>query len=137
MWRQYTCYFPGNGSTNESRCFFSLKPSLFQGESSLKISARWVRHFGGVREQTNKQTHKLTHWYPIAFIEWFVYLLLFFPVSLIESIMYLELSIVWYLLSVWMLLDSWRTDWGCKSFNTSHCRKKNWVNTNLGNRNIS
>ena len=40
--------------------FFSLEPSLSQGESSLKISARWVRRFGGVREQTNKQTNKQT-----------------------------------------------------------------------------
>ena len=40
--------------------FFSLNPSAFQGESSLKISAHQVSHFGGVREQTNKQTHSLT-----------------------------------------------------------------------------
>ena len=39
--------------------FFNLKPSSSQGESSLKISAR---RFGGVREQTNKQTDSLTDW---------------------------------------------------------------------------
>ena len=33
--------------------FFSLKPSLSQGESSLA----GVRRFGGVREQTNTPTH--------------------------------------------------------------------------------
>ena len=45
------------------RMFFSLKPSQSQGESSLKILARWgsPRRFRGVREQTNKQTNKQTH----------------------------------------------------------------------------
>ena len=135
MWRQYTLYNIHAIfllMVRRIRLFFSLKHSASHGQSSLKFQLIRFSRFG-----TNKQTDSLTHWHPIAFIEWFVYLLLFFPVSLIESIMYLELSIVWYLLSVWMLLDSWRTDWGCKSFNTSHCRKKNWVNTNLGNRNIS
>ena len=49
------------------RMFVSLKPSLSQGESSLKISARWglPRRFGGVREQTDRQTH----WQTGAFIE--------------------------------------------------------------------
>ena len=40
--------------------FISLKPSLSQGESSLKISARWGSPFR--RSQgTNKQTGRLTH----------------------------------------------------------------------------
>ena len=42
--------------------FISLKPSPSQVETSLKISARWVRRFGGVREQTNRQTDSLTDW---------------------------------------------------------------------------
>jgi len=42
------------------RMFFSLKPSLSQGESSLKILVEGVRRFGGVKEQTNKQTDSLT-----------------------------------------------------------------------------
>ena len=45
---------------------FSLKPSLSQGESSLKFQLAGVCRFGGVREQTNK----LTHWQTDAFIEW-------------------------------------------------------------------
>ena len=41
--------------------FFSLKPSQSQGESSLKISARWGSPFR--RSQgTNKHTHSLTDW---------------------------------------------------------------------------
>ena len=41
------------------RMFFSLKPSQSQGESSLKMSARWGSPFR--RSQgTNKQTHSLT-----------------------------------------------------------------------------
>ena len=58
MWRQYTCYFPANGST--IKMFFSLKPSQSQGESSLKISARWGSPFR--RSQgTSKHTNSLTH----------------------------------------------------------------------------
>ena len=37
--RQYTCYF--RQAVRRIRMFFSLKPFQFQGESSLKISARW------------------------------------------------------------------------------------------------
>ena len=50
-------YFPANGLTNPD--VFSLKPSLSQGESSLKISARLGSPFR--RSQgTNTQTHSLT-----------------------------------------------------------------------------
>ena len=42
-----------------TQMFFSLKPSVSQGESSLKIPAGVCR-FGGVREQTYKQTDRLT-----------------------------------------------------------------------------
>ena len=43
------------------RMFFSLKPSPSQGESSLKILARWGSPFR--RSQgTNKHTHSLTDW---------------------------------------------------------------------------
>ena len=61
MWRQYTYYFPANGSTNPD--FFSLKHSASQGESSLKISARWdspLRRSQGTNKQTNKHTNSLT-----------------------------------------------------------------------------
>ena len=40
--------------------FFSLKPSLSQGKSSLKIQLIRFSRFGGVREETNKQD-KLIH----------------------------------------------------------------------------
>ena len=60
MWRQHTCYFPANCSTNPD--VFSLKPSASQGESSLKISAH---RFGGVSEKTNTQTQL----HPIALEE--------------------------------------------------------------------
>ena len=41
------------------RMFFSLKPSLSQGELNLKISARWDSPF--LRSKgTNKQTDRLT-----------------------------------------------------------------------------
>ena len=40
--------------------FFSLKTSLYQGNHPSKFQFVGVRHFGGVREQTNKQTHSLT-----------------------------------------------------------------------------
>ena len=57
MWRQYTCYFPAKGSTNLD--VFSLKPSLSQGESSLKISACWGSPFW--RSQgTSQHTDSLT-----------------------------------------------------------------------------
>ena len=46
---------------DESGCFFSLKPSLTQGKSSPKISARWGSPFR--RSQgTNRQTYSLTDW---------------------------------------------------------------------------
>ena len=57
-------YCPANGSTNAD-VFFSLKPFLSQGESSLKISACWGSPFGGVRGKTNKQTHSLTDRLPL------------------------------------------------------------------------
>ena len=47
------------------RMFFSLKPSQSQGESSLKISARWgspFRKSQGTNKQTNTLTHSLTDW---------------------------------------------------------------------------
>ena len=47
----YIRYFPANGQTNPD--VFCLKPSPYQGESSLKISGRW--------EQINKQTNTQTH----------------------------------------------------------------------------
>ena len=50
--------FYANGSTNPN-VFFSLKPSLSQGESS-KFQLTGVRRSGGVREQTNKKTDSLT-----------------------------------------------------------------------------
>ena len=56
--RQYTCYFPANGSTNPD--VFSRKPSQCQEESFLKISARWgspFRRSQGTNKQTNKHTH--------------------------------------------------------------------------------
>ena len=43
--------------------FFSLKPSQSQGESSLKISARWgspFRRSQGTNKHTHRQTHSLT-----------------------------------------------------------------------------
>ena len=43
-------------TVRQIQMFFSLKPSQSQGESSLKISARWEN------KQTNKQTHSLTDW---------------------------------------------------------------------------
>ena len=64
--RQYSIQlymlFPANGSTNPD--VFSLKHSASHGESSLKISARWVSPFRrsqGTNKQTNKQTHTQTH----------------------------------------------------------------------------
>ena len=46
------------------RMFFSLKPSPSQGESSLKISARWGSAFPEElgNKQTNRLTHSLTDW---------------------------------------------------------------------------
>ena len=47
------------------RIFFSLKPSSFQGESSLKISAHQGSPFWrsqGTNNQTNNQTDSLTDW---------------------------------------------------------------------------
>ena len=41
--------------------FFILKSSPSQVESSLKIQLAGVRRFGGVREQTNKQSNKQTY----------------------------------------------------------------------------
>ena len=41
------------------RMFFSLKPFLFHGESSLEISAGW---FAVSEELGNKQTDSLTDW---------------------------------------------------------------------------
>ena len=52
-------------TVRQIRMFFSLKPSLSQGESSLKISARWGSPFWrsqGTNKQTNKHTHSLTDW---------------------------------------------------------------------------
>ena len=42
--------------------FFSLKPSPSQGNHPSKFQFAGVHRFGGVREQTNKQTHSLTDW---------------------------------------------------------------------------
>ena len=42
--------------------FFSPKPSLSQGKYPSKFQLAWVRRFGGVRVQTNTQTHSLTDW---------------------------------------------------------------------------
>ena len=50
MWCQYTCYFPAKGSTNP------------KGNHPSKFQLAGVRSFGGVREQTNKQTESLTAW---------------------------------------------------------------------------
>ena len=47
------------------KMFFSLKPSQSQGESSLKISARWgssFRRCKGTKKQTDRLTHSLTDW---------------------------------------------------------------------------
>ena len=52
MQRQYTCYFPANGSTNPD-IFFSLK----EGKSSLKISGRQSLQQLG-KKQTNSLTDK-------------------------------------------------------------------------------
>ena len=43
------------------RMFFSLKPSPYQGESSLKISARWGSPFR-MSQGTSKHTDSLTDW---------------------------------------------------------------------------
>ena len=50
------------------RMFFNLKHPISQGESSLKISARWGSPFRRIYG-TNKQTHRLTNWHPIALVE--------------------------------------------------------------------
>ena len=42
------------------RMFFSLKPSATEGETSLKFQLIRLSRFGGVKEQINKQTDKLT-----------------------------------------------------------------------------
>ena len=71
MWRQYICCIHAifQQTVWQIRMFFSLKHFASQGESSLKISARWGSPFR--RSQgTNIQTNRLTHWHPIAFIEW-------------------------------------------------------------------
>ena len=45
------------------RMFFSLKPSPYQGKGNhpSKFWLAGIRRFGGVREQTSKQTHSLTY----------------------------------------------------------------------------
>ena len=57
MWRQYTCYFPANGSTNPD--VFQPKTFQSQGKSSLKVSARQGSPFWRC-QGTNKQAHSLT-----------------------------------------------------------------------------
>ena len=61
MWRQYTCYFPANGSTNPDVFYPKTK-----GNHPSKFQLAGVCRFGWVREhpnrQTDRQTHSLTDW---------------------------------------------------------------------------
>ena len=58
MWRQYKCSYPANGSTNPD----VFQPKTFSIPRGIipQISARWGCRFGGVGEQTYKQTDRLT-----------------------------------------------------------------------------
>ena len=60
MWRQYTCYFPANGSTNpdvfQPQPFSILRGIIPQNFSSLGFAVS--EELGNI--QTDKQTHSLT-----------------------------------------------------------------------------
>ena len=88
-------------------------------------------------ELGNKQTHKLTYWHPIAFIEWFIYLLVFF--SCFISWKYYVFRIINSLISTFCMNVAWFLEDRLRMQKFQHFAlpKKNWVNTNLGNRNIS
>ena len=58
-----------------------------------------------LEELGNKQTHKLTHWHPIAFIEWFIYLLVFF--SCFISWKYYVFRIINSLISTFCMNVAW------------------------------
>ena len=62
MWRQYTCYFPANGSTN---------PDVFQPKTFCIPGGIIPQNFSSLgfavseelgNKQTNTQTHSLTDW---------------------------------------------------------------------------
>ena len=54
------CYFPAYGSTNPDGFLAKNLPNP-KGNHPSKFQLAGVRRFGGVREQTNKQTNTLTH----------------------------------------------------------------------------
>ena len=62
MWRQYTCYFPANGSTNpdvfQPKTFPIPRGIIPQNFSSLGFAVS--EELGNI--QTHKLTHSLTNW---------------------------------------------------------------------------
>ena len=59
---QYTCQFPVNCSMNPDVFCLKLFASQGKGDHPSKFQHAGVHRFGGVREQTNKQTHSLIDW---------------------------------------------------------------------------